>query len=134
MVWDTGAGELFADLVFEAGHGLVVVFPAADDEAELDAEAEVGGLYAWRVLTPAMMGADRAGSVVVRLGFIVATDVAARLRCHKGEVRHGGQWSRARSRVMRRETREVGMVSLIGGRWSVASRVKAFALGHGRMG
>lgn len=91
VVGDSGAGELGADLVFEAGGGLVITLAAADDEAEFDAEAEVGRLDALGFLAPVVVGAS---SVVVRLGFLVAvvdTAVTAGLGGHKGDVRHGGQ-------------------------------------------
>jgi hypothetical protein len=102
VVGDAGASELLAELVLEAGHGLVVAFPAAEDEAELDTEAEVGGVYALRLLAPGVVGA---GAVVVCGEFIVATTMMTRLRGHIGEVRHGGQWQWSSGCwvVMRRE-------------------------------
>jgi hypothetical protein len=69
----------------------MVEHAAADHEAELDAEAEVGRLDALGFLAAVMVGA---GLVVVRLGLLVAiveTAVAAGLGGHKGDVRHGGQ-------------------------------------------
>ena len=87
MVGDAGAGQLGADLVFEAGHGLVVTLAAADDEAELDAEAEVGGLRALGCLVPFLVG----DSPVARWGFVVTPAEVFRLRGDEGEVRHGGR-------------------------------------------
>ena len=95
VVGDAGARELVADLVFERGRVGVVAAPAADDEAQLDAEAEVGdgwlGLdddYGASTVVVAMVGPGTGRGVVrpVRPVPVPAGGLISR----EAEVRHGG--------------------------------------------
>lgn len=99
MVGDLSTGELVADLIDKASHGLVVALPATDDKAELNAEADVrrldgtGSLLMVGLAPVVMVGPDPGWR---RVGPVVADTVVARLRRDEGDVRHcGGDASEA---------------------------------------